>query len=51
MLKADIKGQRAFETAVEAATVASCTKVSGKIRAAIAARRYMAFQGGLNVND
>jgi hypothetical protein len=51
MLEVRIMGKTAFETAVGAATVASCTKVLGKIRAAIAARRYMAFQGGPNVND
>lgn len=40
-----------FGDAIDAATVADCTKVLGKIRAAIAPRRYMAFQGAPNVND
>ena len=51
MLKLDIMGERAFDTTVQAATVASCTNVLGRIRDGIAARRYMAFQGGPNVND
>jgi hypothetical protein len=51
MLQSDIMGERAFDIAVEAPTVASCAKVLEKIRAAITARRYMAFQGGPNVND
>ena len=51
MLKSDIMGKTAFDLAVEAATVASCTRVLGKIRAAIAARLYLAFQRGPNVND
>jgi hypothetical protein len=51
MLESNTMGKTAFDVAVEAATVASCTKVLGKIRAAIAARRYTAFQGGPNVHD
>jgi hypothetical protein len=47
----DIMGEEALDNAVYWATAADCKKVIGKIRAAIAARRYMAFQGAPNVND
>jgi hypothetical protein len=43
MFKSDIMGKKPFDTNVEAATVASCTKVLGKIQAAIAEWPYMAF--------
>jgi hypothetical protein len=51
ILKSDIKGKKVFNKAVEAATIASRTKAIEKIQVAIAARRYMAFQGGSHVND
>lgn len=43
--------ERAFDIAVETATVASCMKVLEEFRAVIVVRRYMPFREESNVND